>query len=319
MIGFSALFLIGVPFMASFGVGGAVVVGAAVLASLTLLPALLSLLGPRISALRIPLLGRVAAGATSERGSERQGFWHTWALAVMRQPVLIILVVGALLLGLGWPVLSINLGTPAASSLPAGTEPRQGLDLLASQFPAMNANLILIVAQTPDGASILSAENVARVNAMTQWLGAQGHITQVTSLTRFPLPPGSSPLSEQQLEALYGTGRYQRYPALAQLVASTTSGDTTLITAKSDTALDSPAANALIDHLRANRSEGQGLVVQIGGLQATTLDFTRYLYGNFPRAILFIVVATYIFLLQAVPKLCRDELACSHEQDSSLG
>jgi RND superfamily putative drug exporter len=295
MIGFSALFLVGIQFMASFGIGGAVVVAAAVLASLTLLPALLSVLGRRINALRIPLLSRRSAGAAAD--SARVGVWHRWALAVMRRPVLIILVVSALLLGLGWPIVWINLGTPTTSSLPAGAEPRRGLDILAQQFPAMSGNPILIVAQTPDGASILTAENVARVSALTQWLGAQRHITLVTSLTSFPTQPGTPAPTEQELESLYSSGAYTRDPALARLVASTTSGDTTLITAQTDTALDSDAGKALIDHVRANRAEGQGLVVRVGGPQATTLDFTRYLYNHFPAAILFIVLATYVLLL----------------------
>ena len=58
MIGFLGLLLIGVPIMISMGIGGAVVVGVAVLAALTLLPSLLGVLGPRINALRIPFFNR---------------------------------------------------------------------------------------------------------------------------------------------------------------------------------------------------------------------------------------------------------------------
>ena len=59
IIGFSGLLLIGMQFMTSFGIGGAVVVGAAVLVALTLLPAILSVLGPKVNSLRLPGLGKL--------------------------------------------------------------------------------------------------------------------------------------------------------------------------------------------------------------------------------------------------------------------
>src|SRR5262249_7598651 len=75
-------------------------------------------------------------------------------------------------------------------------------------------------------------------------------------------------------------------------------GDTTAITVKTDASIDSAEGKALIDHLRAgDKHAGQGLNVQVGGPQAISLDFNRYLYDNFPKAILFILVATYILLL----------------------
>ena len=70
-----------------------------------------------------------------------------------------------------------------------------------------------------------------------------------------------------------------------------------IITVKTDAALNSPEARDLVNHLRANRVEGQGLTVQVGGFQAVTQDFNSYLYGNFPRAILFILLCTYVLLL----------------------
>ena len=83
-----------------------------------------------------------------------------------------------------------------------------------------------------------------------------------------------------------------------QLVSATTNGDTTLITVKSDTKIDSSEGKALIDTLRAgDQAAGQGLKVQVGGFQAVSLDFNRYLYSNFPKAIAFILIATYILLL----------------------
>ncbi len=303
MIGFFGLFLIGVPMMTSLGIGGAAVVGVAVLAALTLLPSLLGVLGPRINSLRIPLLRRFTMRAEHKETDEStkktpRGFWELLAWGVMRRPVLIIVAVSALLIGLSWPIFSIAIGTPGSSSLPKSAEARQGIDILNAQFPTMNENPIFIVVQTPGGSSMLTSDNLAKLDNLSKWVAAQKHVTGVISLTQVPPTPGAPALSEQQLATLYSSGAYQQNPALAQLVSSTTNGDTTLITVKTNAKIDSSEGKALIDDLRAgDNAAGQGLKVQVGGFQAVSLDFNRYLYNNFPRAIGFILIATYILLL----------------------
>ena len=302
IIGFIGLLLIGIQFMTSLGIGGAVVVAVAVTAALTLLPALLSVLGTRVNALRLPLIGRLTApSARAVEAEERTGFWHAWAMGVMRRPVVIVLAVIVLLLAMGWPLLSLNIGTPTSSSLPSDTEARRGIDILNQQFPSTNENPVVITAQTADGSSVLSADNLAKLDNLTQWIAAQPHVTNVISLTRLPATPNGASFSEVQLVQIYTTGAYEQDPRLAglqQFVRQSVADDTTVITVKTDAKIDSPEGKALIDHLRAgDKDAGQGLKVQVGGFQAVSLDFNRYLYDNFPKAILFILVATYVLLL----------------------
>jgi putative drug exporter of the RND superfamily len=295
IIGFVGLVLIGVPFMTSIGTGGAVVVGVAVLAALTLLPALLSIVGTRINALRVlPRLGR-----TASVDGEQHGFWHGLAVVVMRRPVLFIVGVSIFLLALGWPALALSVGTPGSASLPASSSARQGLDTLSQQFPETNSHPVYIIAQTRDGSPILNSQNVGRVYNLTQWLTGRTHVTGVQGIDALPPELGASALTRDQYQQLYATGAYATNPQLApvaQLVKATTRGDLTLITVKTDTALDSAAGKGLIDDLRAH-AHIEGLTTQVGGFQAVSLDFTRYLYGNFPRAIAFILLATYVLLL----------------------
>ncbi len=303
MIGFSGLLLIGVPIMISMGIGGAVVVGIAVLAALTLLPALLGVLGPRINSLRIPFFNRFTMrteqrAVSEDMEKEPKGFWEILAWSVMRRPMLIIVAVSALLLLLSWPIFSISIGTPGSSSLPKSAESRKGIDILNAQFPATNEYPIFLVAQTRDGSSMLTAENLAKLDHLSKWIATQDHVKGVISLTQLPSTPGAPALGEQQLATLYSTGAYQQNRAMAQLVSSTTNSDTTLITVKSDAKIDSSEGKSLIDNLRAgDQAAGQGLKVQVGGFQAISLDFNRYLYNNFPKAIAFILIATYILLL----------------------
>jgi RND superfamily putative drug exporter len=306
IIGFAGLLLIGIQFMSSFGIGGALTVAASVLAALTLLPALLAILGPRVNALRVPYLWRwvgVGSRRTLEEDAEEasettSGFWARLAEGVMRRPIITILMVTTLLLAMGWPLLQINIGTISINALPSSIEARQGNDILNAQFPDTAANPILIVAQTPDGSSILTSDGVAKVDQLTQWLDAQEGVTSVTSVTQFPGDPQAPTPTLAALQQLYSTGGYKQVPGLGQLVSSTTSGDTTVITVKTDAPLDSEASKALIDRLRAGASDNAGgLKVSVGGFQATSLDFTRYLYDNFPRAILFVLAATFLLLL----------------------
>ena len=303
MIGFIGLMLIGIQFMTSFGIGGAVTVAASALAALTLLPAVLGILGPRVNALRVPVLWRLvgvgeARDTEGETSEQRGGFWRKLALGVMAHPVIIVTLVTVLLLGLGWPLLSINLGTPSITGIPKTVEARAGNDILTAQFPELNANPIIVLAQTSDGSSILSAANVSKVNQLTQWLNAQPDVSGVTSITQFPGDPNAPTPSQTQLQQLYSTGAYKQVPGLPQLIAQTTSADTTIITVRAAAPIDSEASKGLVDHLRAgDNANAGGLHVMVGGEQAISLDFSRYLYGNFPRAIIFILVATFILLL----------------------
>ena len=310
MIGFCGLLLIGIELMTSLGIGGAVVVATSVLAALTLLPALLGVLGYRINALRIPFLSRLTMHAShqalhtpqKETGEkprkEGQGFWQSWALGVMKRPVLIILLVTVVLAGMGWPIFSIALGSTNTAALPKSSEARQGIDILNAQFPETNDNPVYMVVQSPGGSSMLTPSNLARLDHLSKWITTQANVYSVISLTQLPATPGAPTPSLQQLITLYSTGAYQQNPSIAQIVASTTNGNTTLITVMTHAKVDSSEGKALVNNLRAgDQRAGQGLTVLVGGNQADSLDFNNYLYSNFPRAILFILLTTYILLL----------------------
>lgn len=306
MIGFAGLFFLRLSTFVSYGFGGIAIVASALLATLTLLPALFSVLGKRINALRIPVLARFSGVARRRKGQdeqavqnrERRGAWHAVAMMVMHHPVSILLLVTALLVGGSWPVFSLRIGTPTSAQLPANSEMTQGLSILQKQFAATNQNVIEIVAQTPDGSSVLTQANLNRVEQFTQWLSRQAHITSVTALTNLPATPGAPALGTQQLINLYTSGDYRQTPALTDFVSSTTTRTQTLITATSDTVIDSHASQALITALRTQKhSVGQGLVLSVGGVQASFMDYYAAIYGNFPWSVLFILLTTYIVLL----------------------
>jgi uncharacterized membrane protein YdfJ with MMPL/SSD domain len=138
----SGLLLIPDTVLRSLGVGAIAVALASVVAALTLLPALLSLLGDRINALRIPLVGR------SVETAGREGrFWSAVAGTVMRRPVVSLVAASAILLAAAAPVLDLRLSTAGVRALPEGTPSREGFLAMEEEFGVGTADDVLVVVE----------------------------------------------------------------------------------------------------------------------------------------------------------------------------
>ena len=115
----------------SLGAGAIIVVLVSVLISLTLLPAMLGLLGDKVNALRVPFIGKGAIAADHEK---RGGFWDTVTRVVMRYPVISLVASSALLIALALPYLNITIGSTGISTIPENLRSRQGFEILQSEF-----------------------------------------------------------------------------------------------------------------------------------------------------------------------------------------
>lgn len=113
----------------SLGLGAILVVLAAVLASMTLLPAILSLLGDRVNALRVLGRGKVP-GAPPRDG----GFWDRVTHSVMGRPVVALLLAAGLLVAAGWSYFDMNTGFSGISTLPDDVQSKRAYAVLASEF-----------------------------------------------------------------------------------------------------------------------------------------------------------------------------------------
>src|SRR5262249_44864 len=184
IIGFAGLLLLRTPFMTAIGIGGALTIGCSVLAALTLLPAVLTLLGPRVNALRVPVLWRLTL-PHPDRDTQR-GFWHRLARAEMRAPLVFIVVVLVIVGGLAAPATRLNIGSAGIGSLPSDAQAREALTTLTTTYGSISANTFTMIARSPDGSSILSASNLTKVASLSQWVGQQAHVTSVISLTSMP-------------------------------------------------------------------------------------------------------------------------------------
>jgi len=117
---------------------GAILVGiVAVVAAMTLLPALLSLLGDRVNALRIPVVGRSASGEGR--------FWTRIVRAVMRRPALSLAASVALLLAAAAPVVDLHSGFAGMRTFPDRFPSKQGFLALEEEFGAGTVNEVQVV------------------------------------------------------------------------------------------------------------------------------------------------------------------------------
>jgi uncharacterized membrane protein YdfJ with MMPL/SSD domain len=141
VIALSGMLLVPSNIMKSLAVGAIAVGIVSVIAALTLLPALLGLLGDRVNALRVPFIGR-------NLGSGQEGrFWGAIVRGVMRRPLLSLLTFGALLLIAATPAIGLKLGASGVSTLPDRLESKQGYEALARDFPQVSSSPALIAVE----------------------------------------------------------------------------------------------------------------------------------------------------------------------------
>jgi putative drug exporter of the RND superfamily len=167
VVAMAALVLTGLGFLASIGLSTSLVVLFAVATALTLLPALLSLLGNRIDA------GRVLGRRRPVKPAEDTAWWR-FAHRVAGRPWPYLAVALALLLALATPALQMETGFPDAGDDPTSATHRRAYDLLAEGFgPGVNAPLLLVADLRRPGV------DAQAIGALAERVGADPGIAMV--------------------------------------------------------------------------------------------------------------------------------------------
>jgi putative drug exporter of the RND superfamily len=142
------LFLTALPYMYGVAISASLAVLVVMIAAVTLLPALLSYLGPRVDRWRIPFLGR-----TLKKEGNGESPAARWSHAVQRRPWFAAIAATAVLLALAAPALGMRLGFPDAGNDPPDTMTRKSYDLNTEGFgPGANGPLVIAV-KLPDRAA----------------------------------------------------------------------------------------------------------------------------------------------------------------------
>ena len=133
------MFAMGISFVRGLAVGASFAVVVTMLASITLLPAVLGFVGTGIDRLGLPWTKRASASA-------KRGFWYRWSRLIQKRPWPFAIVGLGLLLMLAVPLFSIRLGNSDAGNLPTTDTTRVAYDLLAKGFgPGYNGPLLVAV------------------------------------------------------------------------------------------------------------------------------------------------------------------------------
>ncbi len=281
LIGLSGLTLFSFMFLRSVGVAGVLVVFFSVLAALTLLPALLGIIGTRIDR------GRVRALAVND-GTGDTGFWVTLSRLVMRRPVLVMLPTLAFLLALGAPFLHVNVSSPDATILPKDLTSRQAFDILAEEYGLGEISPFVIVLSSPT--SMTSEENLAALYDMSTWLQGQPGIVRVQSAMGYG-PEVTLGQARVLYEARVAGGQIGIDTRLGDFISE----DAAMILAYTSRYPNAPENKALLAEIRAYDTGGD-LTMLVSGGTAEIVDVVDRMYSDFPIAVVMILLATYIVL-----------------------
>lgn len=296
-IGLLGLTFIRINILHSVGLGGILVVMLAVSSALTLLPAMLAILGHKINALPVRLLPlwKLAKSKTVlyndavGEASIQRGFWYRLSYFVMRYPLRLFVPVLCLLIGFGFPFLSVRFSAPDASILPADVPSRQAYDLLGKRFSENETTPILLAVQTKG--NVLTRANIDNLYFYIKRIEADPRVKRVDSIIS-----ADPRLTLDQYEMLYTHPQLVSDPYIGALLQSTVSGNTMMVQVISKYGTEDLQSQALVQTIR-NTRPGHGISVLVDGVTAGNIDYVTSLYTDFPKAVLIVSVTTYLVLL----------------------
>lgn len=279
-----SLLLFPVPFLRSIGLGAMAAVLVVMLTSLTVLPALLAVLGQRVNAFSLNRLFTWRVHNTAR--DQQRGAWYRLSELVMRWPLPVALTVLVLLLTLGWPSLHITFATPDEKVLPAGQMERVVSARLRQDFAQEGNAQITIVVTTPGNA--FAPKNLANLASYTNSIVALPGVERVMSIVN--LDPR---LTLSQYQQLYAQPSYD--PTLMRVASPLVNGNVTKMTVYLHPADHTQAAIALVERIRALVAPG-GLVPLVDGLTPEQIDLLASLWSTFPLAVCAIFLSILVLL-----------------------
>jgi len=254
------MFALGVSFLYGVAVGTSIAVAFTVIASLTLLPALLGFLGTRV----LRRSERRALREGSLRTSDESAGWVRWVGWMQQRPAVFAAVSAGILVLLAIPFLSMRLGSADSGSDPAGSTTRKAYDLLAKGFgPGYNGPLQL-VAQVSGPAQRAAFVRVDRAVAATPG---------VVGATRPEFIPSRAP-------GLPGVALADVYPKGSPQDAST-----------------SDLLHTVRDRVVPAAERGTGVHVLVGGQTAIFDDFATILSRKLPLFLTVVIGLSFLLLM----------------------
>jgi putative drug exporter of the RND superfamily len=256
------LMLTGLSYMYGVAIATSLAVLTVMFASITLLPAFLSYLGPRVDRLRIPLLGRYLKKTDEPETDAGESPAARWSHMVQRRPWPFAIGALVILLALAAPALGMRLGFPDAGNDPPDSFTRQAYDLNTQGFGPGTNGPVQIAATIPE-----NDQAKAQVNAFANTLRS-------TPGVKFVVPPRFNDSGDAALITVIPT------------------------TSPQDEATEDLVRH-LRDDVVPNELSGTGFDVKIGGVTAALEDQSEYMKGRMPLFIAGVVGLSFLLLLVA--------------------
>ncbi|HSL33836.1 MAG TPA: MMPL family transporter [Candidatus Limnocylindrales bacterium] len=283
LLGLLGLILFEFMILRSVGIAGAVVVLLAVVSALTLLPALLAIVGTRVDALAI---------RRTAPSDDPNGPWARLARWVMARPIAVLVPTLAILLLLGSPFLHVRFNAPDSTILPASVPSRAAFDRLAEAFGEGDFAPLTLAIRTDGPAT--DPDNLAALYDYSRRLAADPRINRVESLV--DVDPR---LRLDQYQLLYADPNGPRDRFIALTLEASTKDDLTAFTVYTPFGPNRDEGRALVADLRSRTgplAAPDGLEVLVGGGAADVTDVVARVAADFPLTAAFIVVTTYLVL-----------------------
>ncbi len=296
-IGLSGLLWFEASALSSIGLGGAAVVVSSVVFSLTFLPSLLGMLGPRVNALSVrTLLRRV--GIVGAQQTVRHSRWERVAHAVMRRPIAVLVPVLAVLFIVGSPFFRLQQGVPDATVFPAGIPSRDAWVALLDEFqPGETTPIQVLVDTTADGTDPAS---VRAVMAYAASLGSLEGVDRVEGPFAILDPATGALLDADAVAQLYAAPAGILPPQLESardaLRDAYIRDSTVRLDVVSPLRPTTPAGTAVVPEVRAV-DPGDGIErVLVGGSAAISADFLSAQNDRMPWAVGTTLLASAVIL-----------------------
>jgi putative drug exporter of the RND superfamily len=280
-IGFLALLTVPISEISSIGLAGSLVAGTSLLLSVTLVPALLGILGPRINAGRVPFLASFDEGR-AERTVNR---WRRWGKLVVAHPWLAIILAGVPLLLLASQATKLNTNVPRGDWLPSQAESVRALHTLERMDRVGMVYSLRVILELPDSIGHTDAGWNA-LDRFSKRLASDPRAFRVISLTT---------IADSNRSLLPNIARDTQRAFLSR------DGHAALVEVLPATSV---TLNDQVDWVRQLRKEGAavlsgvpGATLRIGGIPALTADYQTIVRDRFAPVLELVVGGTLLALL----------------------
>jgi putative drug exporter of the RND superfamily len=265
----------------------------ALFAGLTLLPAVLAILGDRIEWL--PVLPRRKASGASSRG-----VWYRFSHLVMKRPWLWLMGSLLILIVMAIPAKDLKMAAATPGALPSQTESVKGYNVVKNSFGEGSLAPIEIVVRTTPG-GVWTPKFLRALQRFSNRVRSDPRVSQVRSLTTLAQSAGVRPNKVATLRRRQVLANPQFSAAAARVVNLRGASDTALVTVVTKYGQYDDRHQKLVGDLRGSIQNAipqlASYQVLVGGSTATFLDFQSTLYGRFPFIVFGVMLVIFIILM----------------------